>query len=233
MNVVITGATKGIGRAIACSFAEGGHTIIACARTVRDLNEMETEFIARYPAATFRSHAVDVSLESEVNTFAQWLIDGNLVPDILVNNAGIFAPGTVENEANGMLENMMNINLYSAYNLTRLLLPSMKKKVAGHIFNICSIASLEALDNSGTYCITKFAMLGFSKCLREEMKPYGIKVTAIMPGATLSASWEGTGVNPQRIMEANDVAKMVFAASQLSPQAVVEDIVMRPQLGNL
>ena len=80
----------------------------------------------------------------------------------------------------------------------------------GHIFNICSIASLNAYANGGSYSISKFALLGFSKNLREELKPHGIKVTAVCPGATMSGSWDGVDIDPKRIMEANDVAKMIF-----------------------
>jgi short-subunit dehydrogenase len=103
----------------------------------------------------------------------------------------------------------------------------------GHIFNICSIASLQAYANGGSYSISKFALAGFSKNLREEMKPYGVKVTAVYPGAAFTDSWSGSGVDPLRIMEAGDIAEIVYAASQLSPRATVEDIVLRPQLGDL
>jgi short-subunit dehydrogenase len=108
----------------------------------------------------------------------------------------------------------------------------MQRK-AGHIFNICSIAALQAYKNGGAYSISKFAMLGFSKNLREEMKPHNIKVTAIMPGATYTDSWEGSGISAQRIMEAADIAELVYNASRLSPQACVEEIIVRPQLGDL
>ncbi|MEK7198799.1 MAG: SDR family NAD(P)-dependent oxidoreductase, partial [Bacteroidota bacterium] len=91
----------------------------------------------------------------------------------------------------------------------------------------------QAYANGGSYSISKFALLGFSKNLREELKPHGIKVTAVCPGATLSGSWDGFEIDPQRIMEAEDIAKMVYAATLLSPQAVVEDIIMRPQPGDL
>jgi short-subunit dehydrogenase len=104
---------------------------------------------------------------------------------------------------------------------------------AGHIFNICSIASLHAYPQGGSYSISKYALEGFSKNLREELKDKGIKVTGVYPGATYTNSWAGSGVAPSRIMEAEDIAKMIFAATQLSPQAVVEDIVMRPLLGDL
>lgn len=109
----------------------------------------------------------------------------------------------------------------------------MIKQKSGHIFNMCSIASLQAYNNGGAYSISKYALAGFSRNLREEMKPHGIKVTAIYPGAAYTDSWAGSGVDPKRIMEAKDIATMVYAAAQLSPQACVEDIILRPQLGDL
>ena len=99
------------------------------------------------------------------------------------------------------------MNLYTAYHVTRAFLPSMMKKKSGHIFNMCSIASLSAYKNGGSYSISKYALMGFSKNLREELKPYNIKVTAVYPGAVYTSSWEGSGVEPQRIMEVNDIAK--------------------------
>ena len=131
------------------------------------------------------------------------------------------------------MEKMIEVNLYSAYHLTRTLLPVMIQRRSGHIFNICSIASLQAYPNGGAYSISKFALAGFSRNLREEMKPHGIKVTTVYPGAAYTDSWAGSGVDPRRIMEAADIAAMVYAASRLSPQATVEDIILRPQLGDL
>ena len=232
MIVVITGATKGIGRALANIFAEGGHTIVACARTAKDLNDMQSDFIARFPASRFCQKTVNVGNHAAVKDFAQWLKNEELNPDILVNNAGYFVPGSIQNEAEEMLQKMLDINLFAAYHLTRSLIPGMVKRGSGHIFNICSVASIQGSEKYGAYGISKYALLGFSKNLREELKPLGIKVTAVVPGSTFSGSWEGTDIDPKRIMEENDVAKMVYAASQLSPQAVVEDIVMRPQLGD-
>ena len=99
--------------------------------------------------------------------------------------------------------------------------------------NSGSIASLKAYPNGGSYSISKFALAGFSQNLREELKPYGIKVTTVYPGAAYTDSWAGSGVDPVRIMEAGDIAEMVYAASRLSAQATVEEIVLRPQLGDL
>jgi short-subunit dehydrogenase len=103
----------------------------------------------------------------------------------------------------------------------------------GHIFNMCSVASEKAYPNGGSYSISKFALLGFSKNLREELKPKGIKVTSILPGATWSDSWAGFEGPEERLMQARDVAEVVLAALRMSASAVMEDIVLRPQLGDL
>lgn len=233
MNVIITGATKGMGRAIAEQFAAAGYDVVACSRTENDLLEMKKDFLAKYPAVSVTVKSVNTADAGQVKDFGKWILDSHITPDVLVNNAGYFVPGTIYNEQDGTIEKMMAVNVYSAYHLSRTLLPVMMERKQGHIFNICSIAAFQPLPNVGSYGISKFALLGLTKHLREEMKSFGIKVTAVLPGATYTGSWDGSGINPQRIMEANDVAKMVFAASQLSPMAVVEDIILRPQLGDL
>ncbi len=188
---------------------------------------------ARYPRTNILAYACDISKKKEVLRFADWIGQQVDQVDIIVNNAGQFVPGSVHNEPDGALEQMIDTNLYSAYYLTRALLPAMMNAKKGHIFNMCSIASLQAYANGGAYSISKFALMGFSKNLREELKPYHIKVTAVYPGATLTDSWKASGIDPQRIMEVNDVASMIYTAAFLSPQACVEDIILRPQLGDL
>jgi short-subunit dehydrogenase len=233
MNVIITGGTKGIGRAIAEKFAAEGHNIITCSRNGAELQEMAEIFKKKFPFISLKVKVADLESESEVKAFGRWILQNDILPDILINNAGYFVPGKIYNEEGSLLQKMMDINVYSCYHLTRLLLPVMMEKRQGHIFNICSVASFKGLENVGAYGISKFALLGFTKHLREEMKPHGIKVTAVSPGATFSASWNGASVDPERIMDISDIATMVFAASQLSNRAVVEDIIMRPQLGDL
>ena len=233
MNAVITGASKGLGKAFARVFAEGGYNLLLCARTETDLKATETELAREFPGVRVLAAAFDLSREAGAKAFGAWVLKNGGAVDVLINNAGRFIPGNLGDEPEGTLEAMMNTNLYSAYHLTRTLLPSMMEKKKGHIFNICSVASLKAYSNGGAYSVSKFALLGFSKNLREELMPHGIKVTAVSPGAAYTASWEGTGVDPERLMRAEDVARMVFAASSLSAQATVEDIIMRPQLGDL
>lgn len=235
MNIVITGASKGLGRAIAEKFGEDkqGHGIFLCARNEQHLKAFALELQGRFPRTNIQHFVCDMSQPEQIKAFATWLLKFNVKLDILVNNAGQFIPGSVHNEPEGALEQMIQSNLYSAYHLTRALLPHMMAAGSGHIFNMCSIASLQAYSNGGAYSISKFALAGFSKNLREELKPHNIKVTSVYPGAAYTDSWSGSGVDPKRIMEAADVAAMIYAASFLSPQACMEEIVLRPQLGDL
>ena len=232
MNVVITGASQGIGFAIAEIFANAGYTLCLCSKTKANIAAAGNSLAAKYPHATIHFTHADLSKKEQCTQFANWCLEKGS-PTILINNAGYFSPGNIQDEADNALEQQMAVNLYSAYHTTRALLPAMLKMGKGHIFNICSIASLNAYAQGGSYSISKFALLGFSKNLRLELKDKGIKVTAVCPGATYTNSWNGSGIDPMRIMESEDIAKMIFAAAHLSPQAVVEDIVMRPQLGDL
>ncbi len=238
MNVIITGASRGIGKAIAEVFAANGHALYLCSKNEVSLYKTMEELLLKYPGSKIKAKARDLSKKDEVENFGQWLLDNGIRIDVLVNNAGNFLPGSIQNEDAGVLEEMMAVNVYSAYHLTRKLLPSMVKQqqvngTRGHIFNMCSIASLAAYSNGGSYSISKFAMNGFSKNLREEMKPHHIKVTAVFPGAVMTDSWGDYDNSANRIMEAEDIAKMMYASSQLSPQACVEEILIRPQLGDL
>jgi short-subunit dehydrogenase len=233
MNVIVTGATKGIGRAIVEKFAEIGANLAICARTTTDLEHFRTELREKYPTISVLIKAVDVSKPIEVIQFADFVKIHWQTVDVLVNNAGIFLSGGLAEEADGHLEQMMNTNLYSAYHLSRAIFPMMKVQKSGHIFNMCSIASIIAYPYGGSYTITKFALLGLSKVMRAEWKTEGIRVTSILPGATWSDSWQGFEAPEDRLMKAEDVAATVLAAYQLSPQAVVEEIIIRPQLGDL
>jgi short-subunit dehydrogenase len=237
-NAVITGASRGLGKAISEIFASNGYDLYLSSKNPARLQNTVEELSNRYPGISIKASPFDLSLKEDAIALGNWIISFGISIDVLVNNAGIFEPGGVHNEADGSLESQVAANLYSAYHLTRTLLPGMMGQDAkdgsrGHIFNISSIAALKAYENGGSYSISKFALYGFSKNLRHEMMPHGIKVTSVLPGAVMTDSWSGFDNSSRRIMEAADVAKMVYACTQLSPQACVEDIVIRPQLGDL
>ncbi len=232
-NAIVTGATQGIGKAIAEKLLSEGFALAICSRDKNKLSALELEWNEKFPSASVIAVVSDLCIKEDVHAFADTVLSNFPEIDLLVNNAGMYLPGTIAEEPEGLLDNMLGANLYSAYHLTRRILPVMKSAKRGHIFNMCSIASLHAYPNGGAYSISKYALLGFSDNLREELKEHSIKVTAICPGATYTPSWEGSDIEPGRIMEANDIAVMLWSAYNLSPQANVENIVMRPVKGDL
>jgi len=230
---LITGATEGIGKAIAEKLLEKGCHIAVCARNEKSLSALAAQWKAAYPNQEIFYQPCDMGIKTAVQELAAAVLERFGQLDILVNNAGIFEPGLLATEPDGQLEKIMDVNLFGPYHLTRALLPHMKQQGAGHIFNLCSVASLRAYENGGAYSISKYALLGFSENLREELREFGIKVTSICPGAVWSRSWSGSGVARERIMEAIDVAEVAWTAFSLSAQAGLETIVMRPLKGDL
>ncbi len=233
VNVVVTGATKGIGKAVAQQFLSQGANLAICARSQADLEAVKAGFEADHPQADILIKATDMAVVAEVEAFAGMVLANWDRIDVIVNNAGVFIPGEIHNEEAGKLEKMIHTNLYSAYYLTRALLPPMISAKQGHIFNMCSIASIFAYPNGGSYSISKFALLGFSKVLREEMKRYGINVTALLPGATLTDSWSGTDLPASRFMQPEDVAGAVYNAYTMGQHTCVEEILLRPKQGDI
>ena len=220
--IVVTGGSKGIGRAIANRFAAEGFDALVCARSVEGIREP-----GLLPVAA------DLSTRDGVNTLLDYIHSLNRPVDVLVNNAGVFLPGNIQAEAEGTFEQLMQTNVASAYHLTRGLVGAMVARRKGHIFMMCSTASITAYTNGGSYCISKFALLGMSRVLREELKPHDVKVTAILPGATLTDSWAGTDLPEERFLKPDDVADSAWAAYALSKSAVIEEMLIRPQLGDI
>jgi short-subunit dehydrogenase len=230
--MVVTGGTKGIGRALVEKFSGNGFDVAVSARHEADLLTLKRAVEQKFNnnVHIFKG---DMAITTEVKAFGTFVMTLRQPIDVLINNAGYFVPGEICTEPEGQLEGMINANLYSAYHLSRTLAAALKQNKAGHIFNMCSIASFKAYANGGSYAVSKFAMLGLTKCLREELKPHGIRVTAIMPGATKTASWDGVDLPDSRFMKIEDVADAVYGAYALSKNSVVEEIVIRPQLGDI
>ncbi|MFM8833093.1 MAG: SDR family NAD(P)-dependent oxidoreductase, partial [Cytophagales bacterium] len=188
--IVVTGGTKGIGRAILNRFAQAGFDVATCARKQPELADLKQQLESAYGVKAIVKQT-DMSVTDEVKDFVKNILALQRTVDVLVNNAGYFVPGSVITEPDGSLESMINTNLYSAYYASRGLAKKMVEQREGHIFNICSVASIKAYPNGGSYAISKFAMLGLSKVLREELKYDSVRVTAVLKGATRTASWYG------------------------------------------
>lgn len=223
----ISGVTKGIGKALASALQSAGYEIWGCASTEQSV----MQFSESFPEANVRQ--ADLREKTAVFDLADDLLGEAGRFDLLINNAGVFIPGQIHSESDETFEQIMALNLNAAYYLTKRLLPPMLETAAGDIVNICSTASITPYVNGGSYCISKFAQLGFSRVLREELKPKGIRVFSVLPGPTYTASWEGADLPPDRFVQPEDVAKATLAALQLPRGTVVEELIIRPQEGDI
>jgi len=231
--IVLTGGTKGIGRAILEAFMNSGFNAITCARNEAELVLLKETLEKTNTGLQLKYLKADLSQSKDCQLFGVFVRSITSTIDVLINNTGYFEPGQIHNEEEGVLEKMIETNVYSAYRVTRALIPMMISAKNGHVFNICSIASIQAYPNGGSYSISKFALHGMTKVLREEMKPFGIRVTSVLPGATLTSSWDGVDLPKERFIMPEDVGNAVLSCWQLSKHTVVEELLLRPQLGDI
>jgi NADP-dependent 3-hydroxy acid dehydrogenase YdfG len=230
---LLTGGTRGIGKAILKTFLDQGFTMFTCGKNPDSVNQLKEDFSDFVSRGQLFVELVDVAQKDALQKWIGSVLAIQPVLDLLINNAGVFLPGSIAEEADGTFETMIQTNLASAYHTTRAALPGLLQSPKAHIFTVCSTASITAYTNGGSYCISKFGLLGMSKVLREELKPKGIAVTSILPGATQTDSWAGSGLPDSRFMQPEDVAKAIWSAWNLSPGCVMEEILMRPMEGDI
>ena len=198
-----------------------------------DLEKLKSYLKLKYPQIKAHVFVADLSIKSEALAFSSFIRELGRPVDVLVNNIGTFYPGQVYNEEDGVLEKTIETNLYSAYYVTRGIVDGMIAAKRGYIFTICSTASIVAYPRGASYCISKFALLGMTKVLREELKEFGIKVTAVIPGSTLTRTWDGVDLPEEVFMKPEDVGSAVYSAYILSPNTVLEEMILRPQQGDV
>ncbi|MFM6954810.1 MAG: SDR family NAD(P)-dependent oxidoreductase [Sphingobacteriaceae bacterium] len=228
MNAVITGASKGIGRAIALKLAKEGYNLALCARNLSDLQTLKLEVQKKHPKVQVYIEAVDCAQLPQVQDFAQHAHAQLGHVEVLINNVGQYTPGTILEEADDALIRQMETNVYPAHALSKFFGKEMRKLKSGYIINICSIASLNVVKEAASYSVTKVALLGLTTILREELKSSGVKVSAILPGATYTSSWEGTELAPDKFIQPEDVAQAVWTCLTLSPGATLDQLILKP-----
>ncbi len=230
--IVITGASQGIGRATAEAFAaEPLAQIALLARNVDNLNEVAAACEAKEADALVVP--CDVSSEDDVRSAHQVVVDTWGIPDVVVNNAGVFQPGTLLDLDAASFQQQIDVNLTSAFLVTRAFLKGMVERGSGMLFYMASVASIRAYAGGAAYCAAKHGLLGLARCVREETREKGIRVTTLLPGATFTPSWEGVDLPEERFMPASDIADAVLDIYRLSDRTVVEEILLRPQRGDL
>ncbi|MEI8100038.1 MAG: SDR family oxidoreductase [Bacteroidota bacterium] len=231
-TAVVTGASKGIGFSVAKRLAEAGFSLFIVGRDNARLLEAKSQLLLA-GAPELHTFSGDLSQSDVAKRCTAKIFETWSSLTVLVNNAGVFLPGTMMEEEEGQFETLMTTNMNSAYHVTKGLWPLLKLSNRAHVFNMCSIASITAYAAGGSYSVSKFALLGFSKSLRLEGMPHDIRVTAILPGATLTDSWAGVDLPSTRFMKPSDVANTVYSAFLMNETTVMEEVVLRPILGDI
>ena len=232
-NALITAATKGIGRAVAIAFAKEGINLAICARGEQDLLAFKNELLAINPNIQVVTVATDVSIKEQILQFAAKAEKELGAISIIVNNAGIYQPSSILDDADDTFLKSVNTNVAPAYELYRYFGKTMIAAREGHIFNICSVAALNPIAEAGTYSVTKFALLGLTKVMRLEMQQHGVKVTAVIPGSTLTSSWDGVKVEKDTMVLPEDIASAIINIYKMSPGANVDEIIIKPANGQI
>ena len=232
-NALITASTKGMGRAIAIAFAKEGINLAICSRHKEDLDAFRAELSTINSRIKIFTSVTDCSIKQQVLEFAGAAEQNLGFISIIVNNAGIYEHSSILDDSEDSFNKQVNTNLMPAYELYRYFGKTMIAARDGHIFTICSIASLNPIAEAGTYSVTKFALLGLSKVMRAEMQQYGVKVTAIIPGSTLTDSWKGMEVDKDKMVLPEDIASAILNTYRMSAGANVDEIIIKPAFGQI
>ncbi len=226
---IVTGATSGIGRAIASTLGREGARVAICSRTpdrvAAMVGELEREDLA------VLGRACDVSDESSVTEFTDFVRERWGPADVLVNNAGLAHSHTVAKTSAAEFDETMAVNVRGVFLMTRAVLAEMRERRTGHIVNIASLAGKNAVPGAAAYAASKHAVLGFSKSLMLEVRKYDIRVVAICPGSVVTDFFEKSGIaleHPERKLQPQDVADLVLAALRLPERAAASELDLRP-----
>lgn len=230
---LVTGATKGMGKAISFALVKEGYTLIACARKQDTLEQLQNDIKKIFPDANVLIQACDFSKPTQVEDLLQWVDKSSLQVNVLVNNVGLFIPGYLLTEPADMLAKHMQVNVFTPHLLSVHFGRKMRENKSGHIFMITSVASRSAVVTAGSYSVTKYALAGLTAVLRKELKDDHVKVTEIIPGSTLTSSWEGTTIPEEEFVQAEDIAQALISALNMSAGANVDEIIIKPVKGNL
>jgi 3-oxoacyl-[acyl-carrier protein] reductase len=233
---LVTGATRGIGLAIAHRLGQMGASVSICGRNSSKLDQASSELRGAGIAAL--ATLADVTDDVQISTLVRKTQEALGPIDILVNNAGIGVFGPFQDQSEEDWDNVLNTNLKSAFLASRAVAPEMIRRKTGHIINISSLAGKNTFANGAVYCASKWGLLGLTGCMAEDLRAHGIRVSAVCPGSVATDFFgqgqSGTSVpgmgakDPTKMLQADDVAHAVAALVTQAPGSFISEIQMRP-----
>lgn len=231
---LITGASRGIGAAAARAFAQAGYQLLLLARSQSDLEQLAQEL--RSERCRVETIAMDLSDPQAIAPALENLLSRGLVPTVLINNAGAAYTGALAEMPLEQWQWLLQLNLTSVVQTCQAVLPALRQ-TQGLIINVSSHAARNAFPEWGAYCTTKAALASFSRCLAEEERQHGIRVSTLTLGAVNTPLWDSETVHSsfdrRAMLTPERVAETLLSLAQQPSSNVVEDLTLMPAAGVL
>jgi 3-oxoacyl-[acyl-carrier protein] reductase len=219
---IVTGASRGIGKAAAINFARLGYDVALLAKDKTLLQKLGTELTHEYKVKT-GIFKVDVSKKEEVDNCIKHILQHHSTIDIVFNNAGILATGLLDIDDKDIIK-QIETNLLGAYYVIKAVASHMKQQRFGYIFNVASRSGKVAIPKFGAYSATKYALVGINEALYAEMMPYNVKVTALCPSVVHTDLSKDFNIPHEEKIQVDDVINAVNYLLKLSPSALVKEL---------
>lgn len=232
-RALITGASRGIGKATALAFAKAGVSTVLLGRSIDQLQATAEEVKALGAEAI--AFGIDLSEVSQVKDRLAQVLEASGSIDILVNNAGMGYTRRLLETSLADWQRVLDLNLTSPLQCIQAILPQMRSRYGGTIINVISVAGRQAFPDWGAYCASKFGLMGMTKALAQEERSYGIRVVALCPGAVNTPLWDSDTVNADfdrsQMLTPEDVADAIVHAALLPQNVVLDELVLMPNAG--
>src|SRR5580704_7597902 len=224
---IVTGASRGIGLAVAHRLGTLGAKLSLCARDARKLESAAGELLAGGAAGVF-SAAVDVTHGEQILAFVRDTEEELGPVQILVNNAGIRYFGPTHEASEATWDSVLDTNLKAVFLMSKAVAAGMIERRGGQIINIASLAGKNAFAGGGIYCASKWGLLGLTECMAEDLRGYGVRVSAICPGSVATDFSPRGKKDISKMLQSEDIAHVVAMIVTQAPQSFISEVLLRP-----